>query len=171
MELKVATETIRTSLLGSSRRGFSLLELMLVLVLVGAVSAVVVPSFIQGMAGVQLETATRDLVTQFRQARTRAVSTQRVYRVLLQPSQVPGEPSSYALADEYEHPIRTFPLPEVVSFAGAGEPGWSPVISFYPNGRSSSGRVVMAAGNRRMTIVMNPITGFGSAERVRDRNR
>lgn len=163
----MAKETTRTLHPGRTQVGFSLLELILVLVLLGAVAVVIVPSFMQGMAGIQLETASRDFVTHLRQARTRAVSTQRVYRVILQPSEVQGEPSAYALADEYEHPLKTFPLPAVVSFAEVSGQGWNPVISFYPNGRSSSGRVVMAAGNRRTTIVLNPITGFGKVEKQR----
>lgn len=166
----MAREITKTSRRGKPG-GFSLMELILVLVLIGAVSAVVVPSFLQGMVGIQLETATRDFITHLRQARTRAVSTQRVYRVVLQPAQVPGEPSTYTLADEYEHPLKTLPLPKAVTFAGAGQPGWNPVLSFYPNGRSSSGRVVMAAGNRRTTVVLNPITGFGSMERLREDSR
>ncbi len=166
----MAKATTRTSRPGNSAAGFSLLELILVLLLLAAAATVVVPSFVQGMARFQLETAARDLATNLRQARTRAVSTQRVYRVLLQPAQSPEEPSAYTLADEYEQPLKTFPLPEPVSFGEVGEAGWNPVISFYPNGRCSSGTIVLQAGNRRLSIVLNPITGFGSLVRPGDRN-
>jgi general secretion pathway protein H len=161
----VAKATTRTSHPGKPDAGFSLLELILVLLLLAAAATVVVPSFVQGLARFQLETATRDLATNLRQARTRAVATQRVYRVLLQPAEVSGEPSAYTVTDEYEHPLKTFLLPEPVSFAGVGEAGWNPVISFYPNGRCSRGTIVLAAGNRRLSIVLNPITGFGSLVR------
>lgn len=142
------------------RAGFTLLELVVVLILLGAVALVAIPTFSRGLTGIRLETATRDLITHMRQARMQAVATQRVHRILLLPAETPESPSSYAVTDEFERPLKRIDLPERVH--PVLDDASPRLISFYPNGRSSGGFVVLRAeGGRRTTVEVSPITGFG----------
>ena len=84
------------------------LELLVVLILLGAAAAVVIPSFTGGFGGIQLDTAARDLVTRMKQARGAAVSRQRVHRIFLLSPEEPDEPFAYVLTDEYEQPIKRY---------------------------------------------------------------
>jgi len=138
--------------------GFTLLELIVVLVLLGAAAAVVVPSFTGGMLGLQLETASRDLVTRMRQARVDAVARQAVFRVVLGAESSQG--SQYTLVDEYGREINRYALPKGISLTAKEELPLT--ISFYPNGRSSGGSFGLKRdGGKELTILVDPITGFG----------
>jgi len=142
-----------------SRDGFTLLELIIVLVLLGAAAAVVVPSFTGGILGLQLETASRDLVTRMRQARVEAVARQAVFRVILSGAE-PSQASEYALVDEFGREIRSYQLPEGIVLTA--EEDFPVTISFYPNGRSSGGSFgLKREGGRELLIRVDPITGFG----------
>jgi len=149
------------------RRGFTLFELIVVLILLGAAAAVVIPSFTGGFGGIQLDTAARDLVTRMKQARGAAVSRQRVHRIFLLSPEEPGEPFAYVLTDEYEQPIKRYVLPKGISyFEELSEPV---AFSFYPNGRSSGGRMGLKnEAGRKIFIEVSPITGFGKVRRSLD---
>ena len=147
---------MRTSRPGR-QSGFTLLELIVVLILLGAAAAVVIPSFTGGFLGLQMETASRDLVTRMRQARVEAVAKQSVYRIILGGEEQLDE-AKYALADEYGRTLRSYDLPEGISLS-LEEPL---TISFYPNGRSSGGRFELRRdGGRELIIRVDPVTGFG----------
>lgn len=144
--------------------GFSLLELIIVLVLLGAAVMVVMPSFVGGLSSLELETATRDLITNMRKARSLAVSEQTVHRVVLLAPEVPNEPFSYVLANEFEQPLQRVELPKGISFVDAD---FLPaVLSFYPNGRSSGGIVGLSNVNgKQLFILLNPVTGLGKVRK------
>jgi general secretion pathway protein H len=146
---------------GSNRsEGFSLFELMIVLVLVGLGAGVVMPSFSRGLRGLELETSGRDLITRMKQARTRAISRQEVSRIILVPSE--ESPDYYVLANEFEQELKRFLLPERVSILVQEEQFEEPLmrVNFYPNGRSSGGSFYLRNETRELAIWVNPITGF-----------
>lgn len=135
--------------------GFSLLEIIVVLVLMGVAAAVIMPSFTRGLKGLELETSGRDLITHLKQARSEAIGKQKVFRVIV-------NEQSYVLANEFGETIRQFNLPEGISLEAEVE--LPLVISFYASGRSNGG--VLALVNetgKRMWIRVDPITGFGRA--------
>ncbi len=161
------------SSLGSSRRGFSLLEIIVVLVLLAVTAAVVAPSFSRGLKGMKFRSASRDLATHMRAMRTKAVSSQQVHRVLIG-IDGDGKPF-YTLADQFERDLREpIPLPdqttitEIVSENDTREvlAGSAPVrVSFYPNGRSSGGVIVLKQGRRELVLQVDPITGYAKVLR------
>ncbi len=145
---------------GKAPSGFTLLEILVVLVLMGAVALIVAPSFTAGLASLRLETATRDLITNMKWARSVAVSEQNVRRIILQSPETPDAPFEYVLTDEFERPLRTVALPDGISFA---DPDQLPMlISFYSNGRSSGGTITLLnERGRALHVEVSPITGFG----------
>jgi len=60
--------------------GFTLLELLVVLVLISALSAVAFPSIGRGMATLKLKTSSREIAATLRLARSSAVKERNVYR-------------------------------------------------------------------------------------------
>ncbi len=143
-------------------RGFSLLELIIVLILMGLAAALVAPSITTGFKSLELETAGRDLITEMKYARSEAIGKQKVFRIVL--SQTPEGAAAYSLTDDYGEPIRKIDLPAEIGY-DVGEEVTLPVtISFYPNGRSSAADFLMKSKQKRMRIVLDPITGFARVE-------
>ena len=139
--------------------GFSLLELVVILVLVGVAVTLILPSFTTGFKGLELEITGRDLIVEMKRARSEAIGKQKVFRILLQTDR-------YVLADDFQVPIRTSELPEGVVLESDQEK--LPLkVSFYANGRSSGAafRLKNETG-KQLRISVDPITGF--AKVIRD---
>ncbi len=148
--------------------GFSLLELLLVVTLIVAATVLLAPSFSEGMKSLEMKGAARDLITRMRQARSEAVATQQVFRVVFDDE--PEQAAGYSITDDYGQPIKRFDLPRGI------RPQWEPRdaerelrVSFYPNGRSSGGAVVLAGERgRRVEIEIDPITGLARVKKPED---
>lgn len=152
---------------GSHRRsrGFSLLEIVVVLVLFGLAAAVILPSFSGGFKSLEMETAARDLVTRMKQSRSEAIAKQEVLRIVLKPG-TGDEVSAYVLTNAYEEEIKTFELPKDISFE-LGEELKQATVSFYPNGRSSGGEFALRnKQGKRLTVEVDSVTGYGRVRRV-----
>ena len=143
-----------------SRKGFSLFELLIVLILVALAAGVVMPSFSRGLRGLELETAGRDLITRMKQARSRAIASQKVSRIILVSSE--EGPDYYVLANEFEQELNRVLLPERVSIEVQEDQfeGHLARVNFYPNGRSSGGSFYLQNETREIEIWVDPITGF-----------
>jgi len=143
------------------KRGFSLLELIVVLMLVALAAGVVMPSFSRGWKGLEMETAGRDLMTRMRHARSQAISKQKVFRMILHKDEDETVSDYYVFADEFEQQIRKFVLPEGVSMHIEDDVVFPVRISFYANGRSSGATFSLKRETgREMKIWVDPITGF-----------
>ena len=143
-----------------SKQGFSLLELMVILILVALAMGVVMPSFSRGLRALELETAGRDLITHMRHARSQAIARQKVFRIILVQEEGEDVPDSYIFANEFEQEIRKVFLPEGVSVE-TEEQEFPVRINFYANGRSSGALFTLKRETGRpMKIRVDPITGF-----------
>lgn len=153
---------MRTSCRGDLR-GFSLFELLIVLVLMGVVAGVIFPTFSGSLENLEMETSCRDLVTRMKKARSSAIGRQSVFRIILQKED--SGILKYHYADEYGQSLEEFSLPEGVEVAD-GSRELPLRISFYPNGRSSGAEFTLR--NQRgklLQIKVDPITGFGKVIR------
>ena len=147
---------------GRHEEGFSLFELIVVLVLLGLVAAVILPSFTNGMEGIRLNAAARDMVTKLKQARSRAISEQRVFRVAFGSAE--QEESAYSITDDYGVEVEKIKLPR--GFKLILDPDSEPVVSFYPNGQSSGFQLLIQ--NRRdyrLAVEVDRISGLAKARR------
>ncbi len=149
--------------------GFSLFELLVVLVLLSLAAAVVLPSFTSGMEGVRLNTAARDMVTKLKQARSRAIVEQKVFRVVFaSPEQEREESTAYAITDDYGVELEKIGLPR--DFKMILDPRLEPMVSFYPNGRSSGFRLMLEnRSQHRLVVEVDTISGLARARRLTDK--
>ena len=149
--------------LDSSLKGFSLLELVVVLTLLLFSTLVAMPVVSKGLDALTLETAGRDLIVRMRQARSNAISRQEVFRIVLGKRE--GAPDSYVLTGDFEEKIQEFFLPSGVSLE-VEKQAFPVKISFYPNGRSSGQLLTLKRDRgRSMRILIDPVTGFAMVVR------
>jgi general secretion pathway protein H len=124
-----------------AQRGFTLLEMIIVLVIVGLVLAIVAARGPMHSSRLDVEVAGRDLAGALRLARSRAIAVNRPIAVAI-------------AADRFQIDGMTPQgLPANVAVAGTSE------IRFAPDGSSSGGSITLQAANRRITISVNWLTG------------
>ena len=137
---------------GIERRGFTLLELLVVLVIASLAISVVGPAFQHLLPGLQLETESRKLVATLRNARSQAILSG-LPVVISQDADTGGLRLSYR-----EQPYR---LPATLSLTLEAGPAQGGAIAgvaqirFYPRGDSSGGSLELkqSAGSSAMIRV------------------
>ena len=146
-----------------SSKGFSLLELVVVLTLLLFSALVAMPVVSKGLDALTLETAGRDLIVRMRQARSSAIARQEVFRIVLEKRK--EGPDFYLLTGDFEEEIQKFFLPAGVALDVENE-AFPVKISFYSNGRSS-GQLLTLKRNRGkpMRILVDTVTGFAMVVR------
>jgi general secretion pathway protein H len=162
-------------------RGFTLLELLVVLVIISLMSVLVVPQLTGSLAGMNLQTASKKISASLRYARSRAASEKITYIAIFdfekdrlsimtgttgQEAQT-GESLKEDLGDGEEPVIRSksYDLPDGVKLE-KGVSGEDEIdsglfqISFFPTGSSSGGDVILINDRgKRYKISVDFITG------------
>lgn len=93
-----------------NERGTTFIELMTVVAVIGIVAALAVPSFLGYMPQLRAKSAARDVVSQLRLARSRAVSDRRPYGVAFNVN----DNSLFTFADTNDPASQTFSLSDSV---------------------------------------------------------
>ncbi len=157
----VFTPCTRLDCIGSERfmrkrgRGFTILEMLLVLTIGVAAMAVVVPNFSKGISSAELRSATRDLASSLRYLRGYAVSTAHQAELSIDVKankyRVSGKSKEYSISDAIHLTLLT--VEEEIKDEGLG------LIRFYPDGSSSGGRITLKAEDRIRIVDVNWLTG------------
>lgn len=169
MGVKVATGTIRILSVGSnvlsffrpahrpheSSGGFSLLELMLVLLLLGLVYGLASPMLSDGSIGLEMKSAARQLAAGLRKARSVAVTERREAVLSLDLGErtfsVSGDPKIYALPKRLEFSLFTAQSEVVQEQVGT--------IRFFADGSSTGGRISFWNGEGKQEVDIDWLTG------------
>ena len=138
-----------------AQRGFTLLELMLVLVIAAASYVLVIRFTGSGVSGAELKSAARTVAAGLRAARSDAIATQDSASLMLDLErrviQVSGTHRPYALPDRVDLKLYTAQSEIVDEKQGA--------IRFYPDGSSTGGRVTVASKERQFLVDVDWLTG------------
>jgi general secretion pathway protein H len=145
-----------------NKGGFSLLELIVALVIIGLMSALVMPYLAGTLGHANLKTAAKTVAASLRYARSRAVSEQLAYVALFDTEtrtlRIFSETEKAAQAKAYHLPEGIY-FEKARSAQGISESGLFRMM-FYPSGASSGGEIILAdAKNRQYAVRVHFITG------------
>ena len=145
--------------------GFTLLELVIVVVVMAMVLGVSYPSLSGGSAAIKLRSTGRDILNTFRYAREKAVTEQTGMRVT-----VDREKQELTLSDDLGEGRRRYVLPAEVKIQrmalGGTEIKEGPlVVRFLPNGSAENAEVLLQSRTGYyLRIITDPITGGARVE-------
>lgn len=141
--------------LSRAHRGFTLLELLLVLVIAATGYALVARLSSGGVSGAELKSAARAVAAGLRDARGTAIATQESAALTLdvehRSMEVSGGRRPRALPQRLE--LKLYTAQSEIVDAGRGS------IRFYPDGSSTGGRVTLASGERKLLVDVDWLTG------------
>jgi len=129
-------------------RGFTLLELMIVLAILGLVIAIAMPTVSRRSPGTSLAAAAGELRAVIHGARTAAIAGG-------QPIAFRGDPNSGYWLGTQHHRLTSIDGADAVRVATAG----ASRIAFFPSGGSSGGRVILRSAGAHREISVDPVTG------------
>lgn len=136
-------------------RGFTLLEVILVLVIAGVMMAVVLGFPLRSASAGDLKAAARALASGLRQAQTIAITTRKDATLTLdlesREFRVNGDGEVRKVSDRLD--LKLFTAQQEVQSERVGS------IRFYPDGSSTGGRITVAAGERKYLVDVDWITG------------
>ena len=144
-------------------KGFSLIELIVVMILLSLTGALVVPSLSRFSKGVELKGAVKRVAAILRFSRSEAVNQGKVYQVFfdadlgqvrVQPAETEegkaeGEPAEQKPSQK----IYIMPPSVQIKEVKAEEPEFPselPTIEFYPNGGSNGGSILLDGGDGKV---------------------
>jgi prepilin-type N-terminal cleavage/methylation domain-containing protein len=130
-----------------SPKGFSLIELVITLVILGIIIATALPSYLQWRDNLDFKTTAREVVAALREARSRAITNNQPHQVIFDSAN-----KQYRLAD---FTTWTSLAPDVILYTG---PTTTPyVVQYNPNGTSSGGTINVQDpdGAQHFQIVVN----------------
>ena len=160
-------EPVMMSVTGSNQNGFTLLELIVVVLIIALVMGISYPSMSRGSSILNLQTATRDVLNTFRFAREKAISEQMTMLLIIDRNE-----RRFELANVLGEPMRSYTLPRGVHIqrmtrAGSEVQGDVMTVRFAPNGNLENVGIRIATGGRsRMQIISDPLGGGARIEPV-----
>ena len=139
----------------ASRRGVTLLELLIVLAIMAIVAGFVIPMFGGPVSTSELRSAARQLAAGLRLAQSEAVSQRRQTFLVLDVAgkrfKVDNDPQEHKLPSKIELKLFTAQNDLVSESVGS--------IRFFPDGGSNGGRITVASGDRKFDVDIDWLTG------------
>jgi prepilin-type N-terminal cleavage/methylation domain-containing protein len=146
--------------MNSSQKGFTLLEIIVVLLVITLVLAVSYPSLSRGTTAISLRTTGRDILNTFRYAREKAVTRQSGMLVT-----VDRENQKLQLTDDFGEGDLKYLLPDNVRIqrillGGVETEEGSVSVHFLPNGSSDTVEILLQSRyGSFLRVVSDPISG------------
>ncbi len=135
--------------------GFTLLELLLVMVLMVMITSVVVPQFSKSMTSFQLRDSTRQTVAILNRTRNVAISESREATFTIDKDARVSRSTATTRAqpwpDQVDIEIDNYPVPESRETMRN--------IVFYPDGTSTGGHIVVSSSKNSYVIIVDWLTG------------
>lgn len=136
-------------------RGFTLVELLVVLAIMAAAYAIAAPMISAGMSGTELKSAARQVAAGLRKARSEAVTRKNEVALNLdlelRQFELSGEKRIYSLPKSIEVGLYTAQSELKNDKTGS--------IRFYPDGSSTGGRITVGVGERKLYVNVDWLTG------------
>ena len=136
-------------------RGFTLLEILVVLFLMGLAYGLAAPMIGSGAASLELKGATRQLAAGLRKARGEAITRRQEAVLTLDVGQrrfaVSGDGRAHALPERIEVALVTARSEQLDNQVGN--------IRFFPDGTSTGGRITLSLGETRQALEVDWLTG------------
>ena len=137
------------------QRGFSLLEMIVVITIIGLAYTLLPKMVFSGVSGAELRSNARAVATGLRIARDAAINTKRETVLSLDMENrmftLPNDPKLHKLNDQLDVKLYTAAADVISDKVGT--------IRFFPDGSSNGGRVTVAAGERGFEIDVDWLTG------------
>ncbi|WP_268990248.1 GspH/FimT family pseudopilin [Dyella monticola] len=135
-------------------RGFTLLEMLAVILLIGIAASAVAISVTHGLASARINAAAGELAASLRATRTQAIvhGEQRVF-------ELDTQSELYRGADKREVRLPKGLELSVTSAASDQSSGEIARIRFFPDGSSTGGRITLRSGQREWHVNVSWLTG------------
>lgn len=143
---------------GCCAAGFTLIEMIVVLAVIGLVLALVLPNLGHSSGRYALAATAHDVAATLRIARDRAIARNR-------PTRFVANASSFGSAED--HHLRQVPPGITLSIVGREQTvtrDRASGIRFFPDGSSTGGRIDLKAGTARYAVLVDWLNGDVSIE-------
>ncbi len=153
-------------------KGFTLLELLVVLFIIGVAAAFIVPNIAGSLANLKLKTATKHLGGILRYARSKAVSNKKTAVVVINIDNASYSAEIPQIKTAQEDVSKPVFFPKEVKFRQItinGETITSDIVKlrFYPKGNTSGGEIILENERGRMyKITIDTLVGKVKNERI-----
>ena len=158
---KIATQNAH-----AGNRGFTLIEMIVVLIIAVLAMSVVGVNISAGFAGAQLKASVNDVGSALRYTRGQAISTGQEAVFTLDVDKrsytISTRKKVYKLADDLDLTVNT--AQSEINGEGQGS------IRFFSDGSSTGGRVEIKSGNRKRYVDVNWLTGQINIQVADDEN-
>jgi len=138
----------------ASQRGFTLLEVLMVLLLIAAASALAAAAITGSFAGIRLKADAKEIAAQLRYTRAQAISTGAPQRFVIDPAaHTWAAPDDRAGKVDDKFGITFIGVRQVKPSQGVG------AIVFFPDGASTGGRVQLNTKDAAWNVDVAWLTG------------